>query len=483
MAKTIQQLTVPPIKLSTLKENLTDKGIRDNISKSLAKGLTYERLCSMMLIAANKDPGIDKVTKKPRPKKILLCTMQSIIDCMRAIGAFNLDCSGITNEIALVPRKTTLTYQVQYQGYMTLMRRSGNIRDIEAAVVYENDKCLYRRGINTVLEHEPDMSGSRGEIAWAYAIAHYKDGGCHVEPVDKNDLETARSCSTNPYFWNNHPGPMSKKTAVLRLSTFVEWSIEVSLLLGEAISQEYVEPVISTAASVHTGISMEDIEKHKATVEVNEHKEPPLEKPKEEKPKTKPKRAQKKKPQEPQQQEEVDIYDQAVEFVRQRALGGNRVTIPDLKRKLRIGGDQAMRLFERLKRSDIDPAFWEMPIKEEQPPHSADEPKQELPLEQPPKKKAVRESPADRTLRIIAWSDNEIGGVDNRPIGLDDIIWMTCLDTWQELSKEPTIPQMVEASELSNRAASNVIRALQGFWPIGTPEHSDLQRQFEWVSV
>ena len=473
-------MVLPPMNIATLRMNLAEKDVRKAIAPSLAKGLTYEKLCQQVLIAANKDQGKDQ-GGNIKPKKILFCTMTSIIECMRAVAEFNLDCSGLTNEIALVPRKTTLTYVVQYQGYMALMRRSGNIRDIEAAIVYENDKCLYQRGIKTVLEHEPDMSGERGNILWAYAIAHYHDGTCHVETIDGNDIDDAESY-TKGSFWNKHPGPMVKKTAILRLKTYVEWSIDVAGLLGMAGSQEYGDDdSVSEPEPVPTGISMEDIEAGKATVEVNEHKEPPLEKPVKEKLKTKPKRVQKKK-QEPQQ-EEVDIYDQAVEFVRQRALGGNRVTIPDLKRKLRIGGDQAMRLFERLKRSDIDPAFWEMPIKEEQPPHSADEPKQELPLEQPPKKKAVRESPADRTLRIIAWSDNEIGGVDNRPIGLDDIIWMTCLDTWQELSKEPTIPQMVEASELSNRAASNVIRALQGFWPIGTPEHSDLQRQFEWVSV
>ena len=69
-----------------------------------------------------------------------------------------------------------VTYMPMVQGLVKLARNSGEISNIVAEVVYEQDQFTYRPGIDAQPQHEPDWFGTRGQPLGAYAVITTRDG-------------------------------------------------------------------------------------------------------------------------------------------------------------------------------------------------------------------------------------------------------------------------------------------------------------------
>lgn len=61
-------------------------------------------------------------------------------------------------------------------GLLKLMRQSGEVAWVDAHIVCENDRFIYRPGLDDVPVFEPDWFGDRGKPIGAYAIAKLKTG-------------------------------------------------------------------------------------------------------------------------------------------------------------------------------------------------------------------------------------------------------------------------------------------------------------------
>jgi recombination protein RecT len=61
-------------------------------------------------------------------------------------------------------------------GLLKLMRQSGEVAWVDAHIVCENDRFVYRPGLDDMPAFEPDWFGDRGQPIGAYAIAKLKSG-------------------------------------------------------------------------------------------------------------------------------------------------------------------------------------------------------------------------------------------------------------------------------------------------------------------
>lgn len=75
-----------------------------------------------------------------------------------------------------------------YLGLVQLLRRTGEVLDIQAEVVRKNDVFEDHRGTERKLIHRIDHSAPRGELHCAYAIITGKDGGKIVEVCDNEHM-------------------------------------------------------------------------------------------------------------------------------------------------------------------------------------------------------------------------------------------------------------------------------------------------------
>lgn len=152
----------------------------DTIKKLLLKDET-KRLIEM---AMPKHVNADRlfqvtITMLRENEDLLKCTQSSLIAGI--MGIFKLGLDPVLKQAHLVPfwngRKKLFEAQmiVDYRGYISLARRSGEVNDVSARCVYEKDEFYVEYGSNPLLKHVP-ARGERGEIIGAYVVFFFKDG-------------------------------------------------------------------------------------------------------------------------------------------------------------------------------------------------------------------------------------------------------------------------------------------------------------------
>jgi len=196
---------------------------RGAIAQAIPKHLTADRMIQFLTTMVSRSPELKK------------CTVESIIGA--SMQATMLGFRPITNlgECYFVPyknRKTGKTeaqFIIGYKGYVSLARRSGQIKTIYGYAVYSNDTFEYELGLEPKLKHIPAV-GDRGELIMSYAVAHFKDGGYAFEVCNKSHIAIAKKKSTaaNSEYspWKTNPESMWVKTAIRRLSKWLPLSID-----------------------------------------------------------------------------------------------------------------------------------------------------------------------------------------------------------------------------------------------------------------
>lgn len=164
--------------------------------------ITPEKLQRTVITAAQQNP------------KILQANRRSLITaCMKAANDALLPDG---REAALVPFKTRVkddrgqwsdAWLVQYMPMVYGLRKkilqSGEIRDIQTAVVYRQEieagLFIYEEGTERTLRHKPLLDPAfepRDEdIAAAYSIATFEDGSKSFEVMRRSEINKIRECS------------------------------------------------------------------------------------------------------------------------------------------------------------------------------------------------------------------------------------------------------------------------------------------------
>lgn len=183
--------------------------------------------------------------------QILECEMESVFKSVRRLAAAGLVPDG--REAALVPFNTRENgrYVKKCQampmvfGLIKMARRSGDVRDIRAHIVYQAEidrgDFTYIVGDDERLEHRPMLFGDRGQAVAVYAIAKLKDGTLVREFMSAQEVDAIRRTgasqrvksgdryvtSADPVgIWKDHAGEMWKKTVIRRLCKRLDLSAE-----------------------------------------------------------------------------------------------------------------------------------------------------------------------------------------------------------------------------------------------------------------
>lgn len=190
--------------------------------------------------------------------KILDCDQATVFVAIRELAAMGLVPNG--REAALVPFKTRVNgnYIDACQampmvfGLIKSARRSGDVKDIRAHIVYQNEldqgRFSYVIGDEEKLDHEPIVFGDKGPMVIAYAIARLKDGSLVREVMDADEIDQVRRASAAQKIyekgkkprvsdepigiWADWPGEMWKKSVIRRLCKRLDLSAEDMRLIN-----------------------------------------------------------------------------------------------------------------------------------------------------------------------------------------------------------------------------------------------------------
>lgn len=210
-------------KLQTLR-GLLQKS-KNSIQEVLPAHMSADRMVKIATVAASRNP------------LLLQCDTISILRALMESSQLGLEPFTGLQQAYIIPYRNGKTghYEAQfmpsYRGLIDLARRSGEIRSIEAHVVYENDLFECELGLNPKLKHVPSFDGkNRGEPRLAYAVAMLKDGASQYEVMTKAEIEEVRSASksANNGPWVNWWSEMAKKTVLKRLVKYLPMSAELS---------------------------------------------------------------------------------------------------------------------------------------------------------------------------------------------------------------------------------------------------------------
>lgn len=132
-----------------------------------------------------------------RNKNLAKCTQDSLFDVFLACAEWNLYPSTTTGDCYVIPYGDTATFQLGYQGMITLAYRAG-CQQVLIEIVYENDNFTYEYGLNQTLKHIPVKFGGpdkRGKAIGAYAIITLGSGQQVMKIMDKEEIFAFREKS------------------------------------------------------------------------------------------------------------------------------------------------------------------------------------------------------------------------------------------------------------------------------------------------
>lgn len=223
-------------KALTVREELFSK--KEQFEMALPKWLTVDRLLRVIFSSLLKNP------------KLLDCTKESLFISIMQCAQLGLE--PILGRAYLIPYNNNklvngkwqkvleCQFQPGYQGLVDLARRSGEIKDVFAMVVYEKDAFDLEYGTNRKLMHKPYLGEDAGDPLGAYTVWENKEGLKSFEFMPLHEIYKRRNKSqayqyavANPKNenaqecpWIQWPEEQMKKTVVKHHSKLQPASIE-----------------------------------------------------------------------------------------------------------------------------------------------------------------------------------------------------------------------------------------------------------------
>lgn len=192
--------------------------------------------------------------------KLMACRANTVLGALMTCAQLGLE-PGPLGEAYLVPYGDVCTFLPGYRGLVKLAWNSGQIKHIDADVVYEDDLFDYEKGTNPFLRHKP-ARGERNTVAGAthaYAVVSMINGGSsfvvlNVEEVERIRRTYSKGSHKNDNPWQTEWAEMAKKTVLRRLSKIMPLSAGVNLALAaEGTVRTNVEQSIEEAAATIDG--------------------------------------------------------------------------------------------------------------------------------------------------------------------------------------------------------------------------------------
>ena len=190
------------------------KRMHTQIEKALPSVITPERFTRIALTAYSRN------------EKLQECTAESFLGSMMQAAQLGVEPNTPLGQAYLIPYRNKgvmeVQFQLGYRGMIDLAYRSGEVQNIQAHEVYENDTFEYELGLEPKLRHIPALK-DRGNVILYYAVFKLTNGGVGFEVMSREDVEAfakkkSKTYGTGP--WQSDFDAMAKKTLVKRLLKF-----------------------------------------------------------------------------------------------------------------------------------------------------------------------------------------------------------------------------------------------------------------------
>jgi recombination protein RecT len=210
------------------KANTLIKTMGPEFAKVLPKILTPDRFCRVVLSAVNKNPSLAQALSDPR-------NQASALGAFMKAAESGLEPDGRRATINCYKKSTggyDITFIPMYQGLCELAMRSGQISNIHADKVCENDDFKWDTG---KISHTINFKEPRGEAYAYYCVVTFKDGSTKTEVMSKSEVEAVRDRSSafqaskkygKSCPWITDFDEMAKKTVFRRCSKWLPLSPE-----------------------------------------------------------------------------------------------------------------------------------------------------------------------------------------------------------------------------------------------------------------
>ncbi|MTI12396.1 recombination protein RecT [Sansalvadorimonas verongulae] len=214
-----QAQAAPPAQ--SIKSLFRDK--KNTIAQALTDTpLTPERLLSVVMTEIRRTPKLQE------------CSHVSILGSVVQAAQLGLEPGNVLGYCYLIPfwdgktRQLECQFMLGYRGMLALARRSGDITNIEARTVYENDDFHIQYGTEAHIRHVPALGADRGQLMGFYGVSHLAGGGYHIEwlPRDKIEAIRKRSKAGESGPWQTDYEEMGRKTVIRRMFKYLPVSIE-----------------------------------------------------------------------------------------------------------------------------------------------------------------------------------------------------------------------------------------------------------------
>lgn len=197
----------------TIGDLLTGKSYAAALRKAAPKHFDVERLIRITNTAVTKIP------------KLRECSPLSFWNCMVDLSALGLEPNG--RDAHIIPYGKEATLIVDYKGLVLLVRRSGEVSDIHADIVCDNDAFEFNMG--KIEEHRIDFRQPRGKMYAAYSYVKFRDGTESYQVMGRDEIDAIRERSkakdSGP--WKTDYNEMAKKTVFRRHSKWLPFSAEI----------------------------------------------------------------------------------------------------------------------------------------------------------------------------------------------------------------------------------------------------------------
>lgn len=214
--------------VQSFQDLLGKDAFKRQLAMALPRHITPDRLLRVVMTALRTNP------------KLMECTMQSLYACVMASAQLGLVPDGFLGQAYYVPfnnsynvngkwvKKLEATFIPGYRGLITLARQSGDIKGVDAEVVFSNDEFEISFGTNRYIKHSPCLSDDRGEAIGAYAVFVLADDSVTFDFMTKADIEKIRKTSKNAdgKAWTGSWDEMAKKTVIRRKIKYIPLSVE-----------------------------------------------------------------------------------------------------------------------------------------------------------------------------------------------------------------------------------------------------------------
>lgn len=198
--------------------------MKDKLQMALPKGVTVDKFYRTAVQGIQTHRDKDKLASANR-SSFYLAVQRAASDGLMLDG----------REAVLVVFGQEVQFMPMVQGLIKLARNSGEIKNIEAQVVFKNDKFSYIMGQDESPRHEADWFGERGEPVGAWAVITLNSGEKIPAILSKSKIMRVAGKSKNGYQYDPSKGDAWeewwKKTAIKNVLKYAPRSTELDRAL------------------------------------------------------------------------------------------------------------------------------------------------------------------------------------------------------------------------------------------------------------